>query len=465
VTQRPTEVAGVGDPHTPRPPGRVEREVRSAVVRWALAAIWVTAATVLQLSRQPGVPSLDTIWAEDGQLFLSAALQEPTGSILDPAGGYLHLAPRLLATFAATLPLESAALVFSVGSALLVSLLSLYVFVASRSLIVSPWARAVLAGSMVVLPAALFESVANAANLQYYFLFAAFWALLHRPSGWPAAAAGGAVAAVAAMSTTISIVLSPLAVWSVVRGPGTKERTIAIAFVAGLLAQTFTVFRAVVLDVDPSLGAQYPLRWGASTPSNLAGLFGIRVVAALLLGDRWVDEGWSALGWWLAAATGVGLGALFVMGVRSATRGLRLWIAIALVLSLASFALPVLVRGTAHLLPTSNVYTFAGNRYVLAPMWFLLTAVVLSLGANQAFFKWIRWVALAVGLVLATVNFSLVVPRSAGPAWSTQLGAAQARCVSGRQESVLVPITPSFAPWRARIDCDRLLFSAASRNG
>jgi hypothetical protein len=133
---------------------------------------------------------------------------------------------------------------------------------------------------------------------------------------------------------------------------------------------------------------------------------------------------------------------------------------------MASFAVPVLARGTAHLLPTSNVYMFAGNRYVLAPMWFLLTVVMLTLEANQAVSKWIRWVALAIGLVLATVNFSLVVPRSEGPAWSTELEAAQARCGTSGRASVFVPITPSFAPWRAHIDCDRLLSSsAARRNG
>jgi hypothetical protein len=449
VTRKLTEVPGEG-----RSAARSSASPRhAAAVSVTVGLLWAATATAAQLARQPGVPSVDTIWAEDGQLFLAEALRDPLGAILDPAGGYLHLGPRLLATLAAVLPLESAALVFSVGSATIVSLLSLYVFVASRALIVSPWTRAVVAGSMVVLPAALFESVANAANLQYYFLFAAFWALVARPVAWGGVAGGIAVAGTAAMSTTISLVLGPMAVWALIRAPGTRERVIAIGFLAGMLVQAVTVFRSVVLDVDPSLGAQYPIRWGESTPGDLAGLFGLRVMAGLLMGDRWVDEGWNVLGSWLPVLAVVAFGVVIALGIRRASPHVRPWVAVTLVLSVATFSLPVLARGTGHLLPHADGFSFAGNRYVLVPMWFLLTTIALvASGLGRAF----PWVASSFGMVLAVSSFSLVVPRSDGPAWSTELEAAEARCASTSRERVVVPISPSFAPWRVDVTCERL---------
>lgn len=414
---------------------------------------WVVVATILQLTRQSGVPAVNTIWAEDGQLFLADAVREGGSAILDPAGGYLHLAPRTLSLIAAALPIRWSAFVFALGSALVVSFLSVYVFVASRRALSSSWARAVLASTMVLLPAAAFESVANAANLQYYFVFASFWALVHRPATKGGAFVASLVALVATASTTLTGLFAPIALWKAIRRHG-LERAVAIAFLVGLSVQAVTVFRAVVLESDPSL-AQYPVRWSASDVTDLPGLYGLRVGAALLLGDRWIDDAWLSFGWVLAV---VGLVAAAITVTVALVRGgpTRRWGLVAGVLSILTFVLPVAARGTGHLLPTA-MYSYAGNRFTLVPMWMLVTAALVVVNRTR---RRSPGVAVIVLLSVVTlVNFRMSTPRSAGPPWSAEVASAEQRCSAGAIEETNLHIAPAFrtpSEWQVRLPCDRL---------
>jgi hypothetical protein len=417
--------------------------------------LWITVATLLQLWRSEGVPIYDTIWAEDGDFFLADALRDPVTSLLRPLSGYLQLPPRIFGLVVSVVPLEWAAVVFSGGSALVVSLLSTYVFFASRGLLSTWWSRATIAGTLVLLPAAAHESLANAANLQYYLIFACFWALVYVPkTRWGTGASFG-VALAAAMNSTITVLLAPLAGYRFWKERDQRARAVSVAFFAGLAVQVVFVFRATVLMTDPTL-VRYPVQWAASDPSILPGLYGLRVAAALLVGDRFLDEAWGTLGWQLAAA-GI-LAVLAVIGyglVRSERRG-RLWISVAFGYSVLCFVMPVMARGTEHLAPIGNELVFSGNRYVLAPMWFLITALALALfdGRHN---KWVRG-ALAFPLFLALLvvfNFRVTTLRSAGPRWSAELAAARERCAVGSPAPVEIPITPVIEPagWTVTTSC------------
>jgi hypothetical protein len=146
----------------------------------AVAAI-VALATVLQVAREAAVSAWDTVWAEDGSVFLADALNHSFFSTLfEPHGGYLHVVPRLVAGLAASLPLELAAPTFNVVSALVVSLLASFVYLASANKLQARSSRLALSTLVALLPAAGSELLGNAANLHFYLIFACFWALMWR---------------------------------------------------------------------------------------------------------------------------------------------------------------------------------------------------------------------------------------------------------------------------------------------
>ena len=88
--------AGVGRPVGRRP--------------WMVGVLAVVAGTVVSLLRQGGAGALDTVWAEDRQIFLSQAHElGPVPALATSYAGYFHEMPRLTAALAAALPVSAAA--------------------------------------------------------------------------------------------------------------------------------------------------------------------------------------------------------------------------------------------------------------------------------------------------------------------------------------------------------------------
>lgn len=435
---------------TPAPhPGAQDRARRG----WLVAG-WMILATALQLVRGVGVPAWDTVWAEDGAFFLSDAMEEPWGSVLLPLSGYLQVPSRLFGALAAAFPLGWASEILAVGPAIVVSLLSVYVFVASRSLLPSAIPRAMVAGLIPLLPAATIESVANAANLQYFLLFACFWALIHQPRSRWQAFAGCSVALGTALNTLFAWLYLPLAArqW----GTATRRgRLVLLFFAGGVMAQAVAVFASVILAADPTYGS---IMYSPSDPLDLPGLYGLRVVGGLLLGIDPLASAWWALGWPLVAALSVGLVALLAHGLLRNCSA-RAWVAVALAYSVAMFSVPVLLRGTEHLALEMSE-KLSGARYTLTPMWFLLVAVALALwgrtGSDAT--RSTRLLRVAFPLLLAfTVvsSFGVATYRSEGPRWSAGLEAARAGCAATDASAVSVPIAPG-GSWAVAVPCERI---------
>ena len=61
-------------------------------------------ATYVYVLRQPTVLSSPTLWADDGPIFFKGAIERGLGAIFDPYNGQLFLFQRLVALFAAPLP-------------------------------------------------------------------------------------------------------------------------------------------------------------------------------------------------------------------------------------------------------------------------------------------------------------------------------------------------------------------------
>src|SRR5690606_10384183 len=180
--------------------------------RWLLAAGAVAVGSAASLARQPGTGALDTVWAEDGQIFLAGAVgRSLPRALATPYAGYLHTGPRLIAEAAALVPAQRAALVLSGAAAVVTALLALLVYAAAAGHLPPP-TRVVAAAMVVAVPLAQGDLPNSVANLHWPALYALFWVLL-----WTPATLAGRVVAVGttvlvALSDVLVVALLPLAV-------------------------------------------------------------------------------------------------------------------------------------------------------------------------------------------------------------------------------------------------------------
>lgn len=441
-----------------------------------LALAWLLCATVLQLVRAPGTPSWDTLWQEDGGIFLTDALHHHLLDALTRSyNGYLHVVPRLLAGTAVHLPLRDAAWFFAVTSAVVVSGVSVYVFWAARLLVPAVWARALLALLVALAPVGAYETGTNINNLHWYLLFACAWVPFSAPRGRAQVALSLLVIAAATLSDSEVVLLAPLFLplaWRAVRQrrpgplllPAVLGACLLVQFVAG--AQ-----------------GQQPGRYAPSHWSDVPGIFGLRVASSLLLGDRYLVSAYQAYGtaYWVSAIVVL---AVLLVGAALLAPGARMCLAVTTVYGVAFLVVPVMLRGTANFLSRPGT-TLNGSRYALLPVLFLaagLLAAAARLGPRLVHAD--GRPALVPGLLciltvtVVAVNLGDVNVRSAGPSWSKELVNAAGVCVrtgdTPRERAssadnpygtralpgdVVVPVAPSLPsemPFSVVVDCRQL---------
>jgi hypothetical protein len=429
----------------------------SAGLRYLPGVLFVAVVTILQLTRQAGVPATDSMWAEDGRVFLPDALEGNSIALLfRPLAGYMHLVPRLLAAIAAMLPLGASALVFSVGPALIVSSLGLYSISAFREVLPSFWVRVAIGALVALLPASATESANNAANLHFYLVFGAIAALFHQPRSWAGTIIGSAFAFVAATSDPRTALLLPLCLWTLSRGTRYRK-VISLALLVGLLLQALVLVASFGFAIDPTTSLSQP-RFDQSRLDHIPVLYGVRVVSHLIVGDRWIVAAWNGLGNWLAVAGLAGLAAVLVgVVIRPAIR----WVGLLLLgYSVGYFAFQAMAWGTSGFWPYGGGW--AGNsRYLLVPQLLLVLAVSLLLD-HLGRHRGTAWRGVLVGFFVAIFSVVILhlrveIVRSTGPRWSTELAHARATCQrTGGQ--VRIPTSPPWGPdWSVRVACPRLL--------
>ncbi|WP_157676999.1 hypothetical protein [Auraticoccus monumenti] len=162
---------------------------------------------VLRVATRPEL--FDRVWAEDGAVFLHDAQQAGAVSIGMEYAGYGHLVPRLLALGASALPMATVPVYVVVAVALTLGLLAWFAAAAAGSLTGSRLAMVVAGTSFALAPALHDEVIGNLANLQWFLLAAASWALSTSASRlrWGAAL----VAGLAAATTPLVALLLPAA--------------------------------------------------------------------------------------------------------------------------------------------------------------------------------------------------------------------------------------------------------------
>lgn len=460
---------------TVRPVSTVRAPVErrdSRIVTVIVSSAFVVVATVTQLLRQSGVAMWQTVWAEDGVIFYSDALQHPLREIvLRPYAGYALVVPRMLAAIGVHLPVEWYAVFASVSATAITSLLALFVFFASAPILRS-WSRqAVLCAALVWWPVLPIEITGVMANLQWAMPMACLLAVLIAVRHPGAIVVRCVIVVLAPLTSPLCVLFVPFALWHGVRF--VRHRTDPRTLVVPSLYIVASIAQLVVWHF-----AEQEHRLPGSLPfaESLGKLYSTRVVTEMLLGVRTTDELWGPLGYWLAVAAVVGVATALVWRFVRASTAARRFIVVCVVSSGVLYALSLSQRRDvvdAMVVVSDAPYTFIGMRYQVFPAALLLLAMLvpLDLPVGAAFGSvppparpWradaraqpVLLAIAAVWVVVAFVpSFRLTTPRSSGPDWSRGVTAAEHACAVGGAPSETVAISPPPA-WVMAVPCAEL---------
>lgn len=407
-------------------------------------------AVVLALLRLGLTTSLNTVWAEDGPIYLQASLTQGLWhAVFSPYAGYLVLVPRLIAEVAAVPPLESAAATVSIVSALVAALSALAVWFATAGHIRNPYLRGGLALATLLAPTAGQETLDSAAYVPWYMLFATFWLLLWRPRTMRGACLAGAFVLLTGLSTPGVWFFIPVAAMRAVAIRDRRDATVIGCFALGAAVQV-----PVVLGQEQGTALWTSHIWAAYLQRVVdGGAFGQR-----LGGNLWADLGWPFL-IALAFAAMVGL----AIGLRRSPASARWFAAVALPTSLVMFVLSAYQRSVGL-----NIFWSAGtsggtaSRYVLVPALLLVSVGVVTVdGAlrrrrdSPTGLSWGVGATLAVLLLAVVTSFDMSSSAFRGrPYWDDALKGAANKCIANHEENAGIPTSPP--PFGVQLPCEQV---------
>jgi hypothetical protein len=394
-------------------------------------------------------PVRDTLWAEDGALFLPDAAFRRAG-LLTPYAGYLHLSSRAGAQLVlAIVPIAHVATAVTAFACALNGAVAGIVFFCSRGVLANLTPRLFLAASTVLLPLLPVEVAGNLANLHGYWLWCAFWLLLYRPTTRLQAGALSLCMFVATLSEVQTIVLMPIALFLFHQRRAILPRLVLFAYVLGVAAEVWAMLnserpsaeRAIppLLAVIQLYGAQVAMPFWIVSTERIAALLethdyaiGLLAAAPLLLALALVLVYGDLLSRVLAVlSAGLSFGLFFVAHAMNYGRCLA----------------DAECMGGIRLL----------NRYGPIPELFALALVALLLQVAQARRSWS--LGIPAGLVAlpfaisAGVNFEVEEQRRYSThAFRPQVPAARRECrESPEQEEVCLNISPR--RWSTCLPC------------
>jgi hypothetical protein len=439
------------------------------------STVFVVVATVTQLLRQSGAHMWRTVWAEDGSLFYVDAVHEPLREmVLRPYAGYALVVSRILASIGVHLPPEWYSYFAAVSSALLASVLALFVYFASAPLLRSRIRQGVLAGALLLWPVLPFEISGVIANTQWVMVVPCLLAVLLPVDRPVAIVVRVAIVVLAPLSSPLCVLFVPIALWQIlrvlIRRGGLTRLVVPVAYTLASAVQLF------IWHTTEQANRTMPSK--TTFAEEVAKLYGTRVATEFLFGVRATEHLWESFGYWIALISIVALAGVLVWRWMRAEWTAR-WFMLACVLaSGAVFTLSLSQRAdflTAMLLVNNAPYNFAGMRYQLFPAALLLLALlvpvdlpasaILDPPAPSAPRSWATdarderlVIALAlVWLLVAFVpSFRLTTARSTGPDWGIGVTTAEQACVATGDPAERIPISPA-PDWSAVVPCSELV--------
>lgn len=422
------------------PPRPVDRR------RVALAVGAVLAGTALGLTRTPGPGAFNTIWAEDGNEFLTDALNLRTHETLFKGlNGYFVLVPRLLAEPTTVLPLEWAPVVLSTGAALVTALLALAVYVACRAHLRSPLLRLLVAAPVVFTPVGALYTVNNVATLQFVALYATFWMLLWVPATRAGRAVALTIVTLTGLSTILTVLFVPLAVLRLLVRRDRWSAVLAATTVATCVIQ----FGSLATGANSRNGLSHPrfdpvwalveyLRWGL--PYSVMGEEWQRPRLVENAGRvTFLPDNDAVREIGLTAAAYVVVLVVVGLAVFRVTRPAWALSAVAAVHSVGMLALEMMAMGYAtdsYLIPETDL--IITERYLVPTALLVITALVALLRWPDGPARPTRrglpvtaWPAIGYALllvVLCAAHFRIDNSRGYTVPWTTAVAQARAEC-------------------------------------
>ena len=429
----------------------------SRSARRAVGIALFAAAVALPLFRQSGIPSWQTIWAEDGsEWFQQASRGGGAGLLLRGYAGYLQLPPRILGALATRLPIADLAVYMALAGTMVAALLAWFTYWASAGWIDSAPVRLAVASLLALMPAAGPENTACIANVNWVFTAVAPWALVSTAERRHAVIVRAAVAFVAATSTALCVVYLPLAI-----GYGLVRRTRATALVAAV----FCV--GLILQVSVTLG-EHNVRLFGNSLVALARLVAVRVFAAFLIGEQGVNATWLGYSQVVIVAAPIATALLFGCLVPGAERRSQLLAVTFIAYAVIAFVVPVWIRGTQSvpMLADRTYFPPAQPRFGVIPEFLMASAVAVLIAPTGPGAR--RWAArIARPLFVAQIaavtlaGFSVTNLRSSGPTWSSALETAYAKdCTRGPTDSRVKVQTNRLNFWPVELTCGELAAAA-----
>ncbi len=432
-------------------PPPAERSSRPATVLLVGGALFVL-AVLLQMLRVGWSPSLHSLWAEDGTIYLSGAIHHGFGgSLFDTYATYLVFVPRLIAEVADLFPLAAAPAALTVLSCAVVALCGLIVWTASRGLIESPWLRGALAMMTVLAPVGGLESTASAAYVPWYMLFATFWILLWRPRTTLVALGAAVFALLTGMSSPGVWFFIPLALLRTLALRDGRDALLLAGYWAGAIVQV------PVLALNEET-AVTPL-WTHDIWTDYLQ----RVVAGAALGLRLAGKGWEHLGWPLLIVLLVLAIAALAYGASRVNLTARLFALVAIPTSLVMFVVSVYQRAVGEeMLWVSGHYVEAAGRYAIVPALLLVSVVAVMLDRRSRRDErehrpaWLAYAAVAAALVVVAVSFRVENVETRGaPPWQAAIDHGAEECAAQPASAeTFVPTSPP--TWGLEVPCGDL---------
>jgi hypothetical protein len=260
----------------------------------------------------------------------------------------------------------------------------------------------------------------------------------------------------ATLCSPLSGIFFPILVWQVLKRRSTSGRWVLIAYLVGLSVQGLFVITGVIVG-DDVLGASGTNDW-----SEIPRLYGLAVPGALFTLERFLVPAWKTFGWGLAyvALALSALAALLVDLHQSQKLGRAPVGLIMFAMSVASFVITVSVRGSNALDAVGDTIKLQGTRYVIVPMLFVVSLLVLFIDRwTSSNSTKIGKVLFACGLiVLFALNFRVTNHRSIGPSWTASVRHAHQTCTSGgdRVRVAQSPHAPTLGFWYVEMACEVL---------
>jgi hypothetical protein len=372
------------------------------------------------------------VWAEDGQNFLSDAVNRPWyEAVFTPFNGYFHVVARLCWAGIAAFPLEWAAALNAGLDAVLTSLLALAVYAAARSRLPRPAAAVIAATAafpMGFVPNAL-------AQLQFPLVYAGLWMLLWRRAG----PLNVGLPALAVLNSMLGVLLLPVAGAGLLRYRSREWLLKLVGLLPGSALQLVPLLTGATRrglgerpEHDPVAVAAMYVRWA---------------VPRSFLGPAWLAAHDDPAAHRALVVAGLLIPALLVaVAVRG--RGPEIGLAAAL----AGFgAMAGAAQLAAHGAPEDRYLVLVSLPNIAAGV--CLAVAGSSLGGRTPLVVFATLLA-----VVAAANLRAPGPRDGIPRWGATVARARAEC---QVQSGLTRVTVHIAQWpelgwQAVLPCSRL---------